>query len=573
MKRTLMNRPAWLLFAALALAAVPAGAGAAKYVVFPFNNLGMHCTDNDFSIFSLLPPFNTLHAQVIQVGPVPVVLTSNEVQVVFQAMADGTGSINTCSAPQVPKTNFWQYAFSLFGVNLAPDDGIEGVKMPGTVNAWGPLTFESNMRWFAANGIPITPTDDAGNFNPYPMMKVAVGPNPGPADGTPVTLPVSWEAHCDVCHETGSDGASPGFHGVPEFSAADDPVIRVRQNILTLHDAINKTALTANEPVLCASCHYSAALDLAGTGPKGAQINPATGQPYSYESHALHRHHGSPQLNGVVPIPDEGVNTCYYCHPGPTTKCLRGAMSTAGIICQNCHGGLLAVGSVNRKPWIDTPRCQSCHTGDAIAHLGNDLIRRIAFTGSADRARPILSPNKRFAENRSSSTDCDVQLYRDSMGHPGADGIPKIACPACHGSPHAEWPLTDPAANDNATPVALQGYAGTITECSVCHGDGYLAPRGKELSGPHGIHTVNHQDWWGVSAVDHKVFLANNPDALGQCRACHGKDLGGTLYSRVRTTRTFFTGPMQMNTLVVPQGTQISCSQCHASPEVRVLER
>lgn len=181
MKRTLMSRPAWLLFAALALAAVPAGAGAPKYVVFPFNNLGMHCTDSDFSIFSLLPPFNTLHAQVIQVGPVPVVLTSNEVQVVFQAMADGTGSINTRSAPQVPKTNFWQYAFSLFGVNLAPDDGIEGVKMPGTVNAWGPLTFESNMRWFAANGIPITPTDDAGNFNPYPMMKVAVGPNPGPA--------------------------------------------------------------------------------------------------------------------------------------------------------------------------------------------------------------------------------------------------------------------------------------------------------------------------------------------------------------------------------------------------------
>ena len=30
-----------------------------------WNNLGMHCMDADFSVFSILPPYNTIHAQVV----------------------------------------------------------------------------------------------------------------------------------------------------------------------------------------------------------------------------------------------------------------------------------------------------------------------------------------------------------------------------------------------------------------------------------------------------------------------------------------------------------------------------
>jgi hypothetical protein len=36
--------------------------------VFAFNDLGMHCLDKDFSVFSILPPFNVLHAQVVRKG-------------------------------------------------------------------------------------------------------------------------------------------------------------------------------------------------------------------------------------------------------------------------------------------------------------------------------------------------------------------------------------------------------------------------------------------------------------------------------------------------------------------------
>ncbi|TWT41916.1 hypothetical protein RAS1_30400 [Phycisphaerae bacterium RAS1] len=55
----------------------PAGAAAPRegerivstpYVVFGYNDLGMHCMNAHFSEIMVLPPFNTLHAQVIRRG-------------------------------------------------------------------------------------------------------------------------------------------------------------------------------------------------------------------------------------------------------------------------------------------------------------------------------------------------------------------------------------------------------------------------------------------------------------------------------------------------------------------------
>ena len=50
---------------------LPPGPSSTGYVVLPANDLGMHCDDSDFQIWSLLPPFNNLHAQVIQKGAEP----------------------------------------------------------------------------------------------------------------------------------------------------------------------------------------------------------------------------------------------------------------------------------------------------------------------------------------------------------------------------------------------------------------------------------------------------------------------------------------------------------------------
>ncbi len=139
--------------------------------VLPFNNLGMHCMDNDFSQLSILPPFNVLNVFVIQTGPVPQVMKSADVNVFFQAIEDPNGSINTSSVSPFLKTNFWKYVSGLFGVSLRPDFGLTGVPMPGPANTPRQLTFIPAMGWFSAQGIPITDRDDSGRFNPYPMMR------------------------------------------------------------------------------------------------------------------------------------------------------------------------------------------------------------------------------------------------------------------------------------------------------------------------------------------------------------------------------------------------------------------
>ena len=51
------------------------------------------------------------------------------------------------------------------------------------------------------------------------------------------------------------------------WSQNTDPAIQFRENILLLHDYRNSTNLSSSQPVLCASCHYSPALDLEKTGP------------------------------------------------------------------------------------------------------------------------------------------------------------------------------------------------------------------------------------------------------------------------------------------------------------------
>ena len=55
-----------LLLVAAALAAPALLPAATNYTVVGWNNLGMHCMDSDYSVFSVLPPYNTINAQLIQ---------------------------------------------------------------------------------------------------------------------------------------------------------------------------------------------------------------------------------------------------------------------------------------------------------------------------------------------------------------------------------------------------------------------------------------------------------------------------------------------------------------------------
>jgi hypothetical protein len=206
--------------------------------------------------------------------------------------------------------------------------------------------------------------------------------------------------HCDTCHATGQE---PG---------GNQP--RVELNILALHDEEEGTNLLNSRPVLCARCHSSNALEEPGV----------IGVPSL--SNAMHEKH-------TEEIPDT-LNGCYSCHPGPTTKCLRDAMSlnvpspidpARKMDCIDCHGGMALVAQ-NTDPWLNEPRCDTCHT-----------------------------------ETDTRQYNQDQPLYRFSKGHGG------VYCEACHDSTHAIATSREP--NDAIKFLQLQEHTGTLNECTVCH--------------------------------------------------------------------------------------------------------
>jgi len=531
--------------------------------VLAFNDLGMHCADLDYSTFVILPPFNVVHSQIIERGSTPRIQNAQEVNVSYRAIRDAAGSINSTSQNQsgaVEKTNFWNtnpatgntYVFDLFGINPPADEGLAFEQaMPGILNPYtanDPQAFnhfDRDKQWFAADGVPILPIDDSGQRNAYPLMRVSAT---DPATGKTlasldVVLPVASEADCQNCHALGEIAApvaSPVDFIPPDDINDPNSVLQAaKHNILALHDDKHDTRLLNETPVLCAACHYSAALDLAGTGPAGEQLNNDT------MSGVMHGYHGqlTDPTSGEQIFPTNGTleETCYQCHPGKITQCLRGAMGGAGIECKDCHGSMLAVGSDARKPWVDEPRCESCHTGDAVSHLGNAIRLSQAWDDDVDVATPRTAVNKRFAENNNA-------LYRNSLGHGD------VACEACHGSTHAIWPNAQASANDNLAAIQLQGHSGSIIECSACHTSLPLT-----LKGPHGMHNVNSTDW----NLEHEDFYEKNPNA---CRACHGTNLEGTVLSRTATERNYLRDDDGDKTIQLAKGTPVSCDLCHEKP-------
>ena len=76
------------------------------YVILAWNDLGMHCYNPDFLDLAVLPPFNTLWVQVVQVGEPPRIVTSGIT--VTYLFTDNTYSVG--------KSDFWTYAQELFNL-------------------------------------------------------------------------------------------------------------------------------------------------------------------------------------------------------------------------------------------------------------------------------------------------------------------------------------------------------------------------------------------------------------------------------------------------------------------------
>lgn len=505
-----------------------------SYTLLAWSELGMHCMDGkDYSVFGVLPPFNTIRAQLVKRGDRPQLVTSG-VTVTYEAVADLSGSVNTSSSN---KTNFWDYAGALFLTALSADVGLAGKAVQSRTPQQ--MDFNTDLGVWWAEGIPTVPYDDTGLRNAYPMAKLVAKDSQGNVLAeTKIVLPVSDELSCSTCH---ASNANPAAEPLSGWENNPDPAKDVKFNILKLHDEKNNISAflaalagkgyqyqaslhdtaQSGTSILCAACHGSNALP--GTGLTG--IPPLT--------QSMHTLHGSVTTPGSTTTLDNATSpfgSCYLCHPGIQTKCQRGAMSS--ITCQNCHGNLSNVGSAQRRGWLDLPRCQNCHN--------NSQRYQTAFDTSGQwRTTSDLT----FATNPDTPLS-GVSLYRFSHGHGS------VGCPACHNSPHAEFPTSQP--NDNVYSLAIQGYGGTLTECTVCHTSAPLTASGAA----HGMHTVG-QTW-----VDrHKDYAGGGQYA--QCAYCHGTDYLGSALSATKTSRSF---TVEDRTKSFTSGQIIGCYDCHNGP-------
>ncbi len=548
------SKLAHVLVAALMATPFPATAS----TLVGWNNLGMHCMDSDYSVFSILPPYNTIEAQLIVNGM--LVTSGSGYTVTYQAFADPDGSINTTS---VGKGNFYTYTPFLYGT-LAPDTGLLGWKMPGAANTPQRMLFETAnspaagvstpVNWFRAEGIPLMPFDDAKRHNTYPMMRLVARNSANTVIATAdIVLPVSDEMDCRACHASGSQAAAmPSAGWVYDASAERD----YRLNILRRHDedqfahvalaysgalaargynaaGLYATVVSDHKPVLCAACHQSEALPGSGI----AGIPPLTAA-----VHTLHADVMDPVRNVTL---NNAANrgACYLCHPGSTTKCLRGEMGRAvaadgsmSMQCQSCHGSMSQVGSPSRVGWFMEPQCGSCHTGTAT-HNNGQIRYATVFTDAVGTVRVPVDATFATTPNTPAAK---LSLYRFSVGHGG------LQCSGCHGSTHAEFASF--VRNDNIESREIQGHIGVIAECTSCHATVPSTTNG----GPHGMHPL------GASWVERHSDIVESGGSA-QCRSCHGTDYRGTVLSLMQADRT-------VGGQALFRGAIVGCYQCHNGP-------
>lgn len=430
--------------ASLAGTALPAASGAEKipafdsrkddYLLLAWNDLGMHCMTDCDAWFVILPPANTLHAQLIRRGATPALISEG----VTLSYKVEEGFENP--AGQMP---FWTHVKSNFGVELPENIGLAGKGLTGE------MEYKPDFAAYAAEMIPVAPYNGDGSFNAYPTFTVEARDKTGKRllASTRVVAPVSSEMGCRGCH---GGSWKRGVAGVSDETAI---------NILAAHDRNSGTNLLAEaragKPALCQRCHADPAVGARGDS---LRLN------FSAAMHGWHANY----------MHLEGAAACAACHPakpdGPT-RCARDFHKEIGITCAECHGTLeehamallrgeeakpRAAQLINhlrsdqvasaaevhpRTPWLQEPDCLNCH---ADFNVPEDIASFNKWTAG-------------FAD-----------LYRVRTDNAG------IRCEACHSATHALYPADNPFVlyRDNIQPRQYTGtsYAiGANKNCAVCH--------------------------------------------------------------------------------------------------------
>lgn len=407
-----------------------------QYALLAWSEYGMHSITDSDALFTMRMPGSTINAMLIKRGPAPEVITTG----VELRYGVETGFENPAG-----QVDFWQHAASLTDRELPTNTGLAGNSTSGV------MQVDDDRRLFVAKELPVVPYKEGGSYQPYPLITIEAKDQASGAvlAATKAVAPVSTEWGCRNCH---GGGWRKGVAGLSPVTAG---------NVLLAHDRYNKTTLVelakSGRPVRCQICHPD---------PRGDHGNPAV----LSLSAAIHGFHAN-TLKG------RGADACFFCHqdaaPHGATRFFRGIHNELGFDCTNCHGAiedhalslLLAeqqagkkaaekrmrhlppreVADLNeikpRQAWINQPDCLSCH-------------------------EDFQPPATITAFNK--WTTRESELYRrrtDNMG---------IPCAACHNSPHALFPATNPydAERDNIVPRQHQGNPyplGANKNCTLCH--------------------------------------------------------------------------------------------------------
>ncbi len=264
----------WLRSPSLGFPAAPE----AGWRLVGWNDLGMHCLDADFPTFAILPPFNTIHAQLIDSAGL-LVTVPGSITVTYEAVADPDRFDQSQLGGQD----------ELLGLHRRPLRRC-ALRRPGTRRARHAGRREHAAADDLEHGAPpggaprgsrSRRIDDAHLGNAYPMMRLVARNGTAVLAETRIVLPVSDEMDCSACHASGSGEAARPTAG---WVYDPDPQRDYRRNILRLHDQeqlanplfVDALAHNGFDPagleatagggraVLCAACHPSNALPGSG---------------------------------------------------------------------------------------------------------------------------------------------------------------------------------------------------------------------------------------------------------------------------------------------------------------------
>ncbi len=392
------------------------------FVVLAWNDLGMHCLNPTYNAAVILPPYNTVWAQVLSRGTPPQVVTAG--LTLEYSLIDNTTSSGKTDIYGGDFAQFWQNDQALFGTDLPLDKGLNLVDAQLHNGLSGTMVARGDH--FEVDGIPLVPVNDSGNWNPYQIIEITVKNNTGAVLATTqATVPTSDEISCNLCHAQGGSATGSIAGGTSDAF----------RNILQTHDAMHGTGLDAARPVLCSSCHPSPVLG-------GTAASPA-----DYLSARIHDSHA-----------DRGA-ACLNCHPGAVTQCNRSlAHLGADGNCTTCHGTMHQVADsiINdgRVPWVSEPKCSTCHGAVHGTDTGTLLYRNATGHGGLYCAACHGSPHA-MVPSRVTSDNHQAVQYQGAAKSLGS-------CGACHHSSRGEGSREFGEKHGGSNPSRRSA-------CNVCH--------------------------------------------------------------------------------------------------------